>query len=90
MRAIQEAAVDAISFFSPSAVENMRGELGSEVFSRLAARAALAAVGPVTAAALKKAGLPVAIEATLATGESMAMAIENYFSARESSQAGAQ
>jgi uroporphyrinogen-III synthase len=90
MRAVQGAAVDAISFFSPSAVENMRGELGAEIFSRLTARAALAAVGPVTAAALKKAGLPVAIEAPFATGESMAIAIEKYFSASESSQAGAQ
>ena len=89
MRAIQEAQVDAISFFSPSAVENMRGELGAEIFSRLAARAALAAVGPVTAAALKKAGLPVAIEAPLATGESMAAALESYFSGRTDSTEGA-
>jgi len=89
MRAIQEAQVDAISFFSPSAVENMRGELGAEIFSRLAARTALAAVGPVTAAALKNVGLPVAIEAPTATGESMAAAIENYFSGRADSTAGA-
>jgi uroporphyrinogen-III synthase len=58
----------------------MRGELGEEVLSRLGAKAALAAVGPVTAAALRDAGLPVAIEAPLATVESMAAAIENYFS----------
>ena len=43
-----------ISFFSPSAIENMRAELGEEVLSRLGARAALAAVGPVTAAALRE------------------------------------
>jgi uroporphyrinogen-III synthase len=90
MRAIREAQVDVISFFSPSAVENMRGELGAEAFSRLAARAALAAVGPVTAAALKKAGLPVAIESPLATGESMAAMIEHYFSAKASSETGVQ
>jgi uroporphyrinogen-III synthase len=90
MRAVREAQVDVISFFSPSAVENMRGELGTEVFSRLAARAALAAVGPVTAAVLKKAGLPVAIEAPLATEESMAAMIEGYFSKKASSNAGVQ
>jgi uroporphyrinogen-III synthase len=80
MRAIREVQVDVISFFSPSAIENMRSELGEELFSRLGAKAALAAVGPVTAAALRSAGLPVAIEAPLATAESLVVAIANYFS----------
>jgi uroporphyrinogen-III synthase len=80
MRAICEAQVDVISFFSPSAIENMRVELGEEALSRLGTKVALAAVGPVTAAALRNAGLPVAIESPLATAESMAAAIENYFS----------
>ena len=87
MDAVREARVDVVSFFSPSAVENLRGELGAEVLSRLGAKAALAAVGPVTAAALRKAGLPVAIEAPEATAESMAAAIENYFSMQAGSQA---
>lgn len=87
MRAIREAEVDVISFFSPSAIENMRADLGEEVLSRLGARAALAAVGPVTAAALRSAGLPVAIEAPLATAESMAGAIANYFSRSTDSKA---
>jgi uroporphyrinogen-III synthase len=87
MRAVREAQVDVISFFSPSAIENMRVELGQEVLVRLGARAALAAVGPVTAAALRGAGLPVAIEAPLATAESMAAAIANYFSSTADSQA---
>jgi uroporphyrinogen-III synthase len=89
MRAIREAQVDVISFFSPSAIENMRGELGEGVLSRLGAKAALAAVGPVTAAALRNAGLPVAIEAPRATAESVAAAIENYFSPGADSRAGA-
>jgi uroporphyrinogen-III synthase len=87
MRAIRDAQVDVISFFSPSAIENMRADLGEEVLSRLGTRAALAAVGPVTAAALRSAGLPVAIEAPFATAESMAAAIANYFSARTDSKA---
>ncbi len=87
MRAIREAEVDVISFFSPSAIENMRADLGEEVLSRLGARAALAAVGPVTAAALRNAGLSVAIEAPLATAESMAAAIANYFSRSTDSKA---
>jgi uroporphyrinogen III methyltransferase/synthase len=88
LTAMREARVDAVSFFSPSAVENLCGELGVEVLSRLGARAAFAAVGPVTAAALRKAGLPVAIESRLATGESMAAAIAKYFMARTASQSG--
>jgi uroporphyrinogen III methyltransferase / synthase len=87
MRAIREVQVDVISFFSPSAVENMRGELGEELMARLGAKAALAAVGPVTAASLRNAGLPVAIEAPLATAESMAAAIANYFSSIADSKA---
>lgn len=87
MQAIREVRVDVISFFSPSAIENMRAELGVELLSRLAATAALAAVGPVTAAALRNAGLRVAIEAPLATAESMAMAIANYFSPSAGSKA---
>jgi len=80
MDALREARVDLVSFFSPSAVENLRSELGAEVLLRLGAKAALAAVGPVTAAALRKAGLPVAIQAPEATGESMTAAIVEHFS----------
>ncbi len=87
MLAIREAQVDVISFFSPSAIENMRAELGEEVVSRLGTKAAVAAVGPVTVAALRNAGLPVAIEAPLATSESMAAAIANYFSPSADSKA---
>jgi uroporphyrinogen-III synthase len=84
MRAVRGAEVDVVCFFSPSAVENMRAELGANSFSRLGARAAMAAVGPVTAAALRSAFLTVAIEAPQATAESMAAAIENYFSLAQS------
>jgi uroporphyrinogen-III synthase len=78
--AMREGNVDVVSFFSPSAVENLRGELGPETISWLAERAAFAAVGPVTATALREAGLPVAILAAEATGESMAAAIVSHFS----------
>ncbi len=46
IEAMRAARVDVVSFFSPSAVENLGAELGAEVLSRLAARAVLAAVGP--------------------------------------------
>jgi uroporphyrinogen III methyltransferase/synthase len=87
MESMREARVDVVSFFSPSAVENLRGELGAEVCGQLSAKAALAAVGPVTAAALRKAGLRVAIEAPEATAESMTAAIVKHFSAKKMLQA---
>jgi uroporphyrinogen-III synthase len=87
IRAIREADVDVISFFSPSAIENMRAELGEEVLSRLGAKAKMAAVGPTTAAALRGVGLTVAIQAPLATAESMAVAIATYFSTNTESKA---
>jgi uroporphyrinogen-III synthase len=90
MRAVRETDVDVISFFSPSAIENMRVELGEELLSRLGAKAKMAAVGPTTAAALRDAGLPVAIQAPLATAESMAVAIATYFSTNMESKARAQ
>jgi uroporphyrinogen-III synthase len=84
LEALREASVDLVSFFSPSAVENLRCELGADVLSRLASLSAIAAVGPVTAAALRKAGLAVTIEAPEATAEAMADAIEKYFSSSAS------
>ena len=87
MHAVRALQMDAVSFFSPSAVENMRGEFGEEFLSRLGAAVPLAAVGPVTASALRGAGLPVAIVAPLATAESMAAALANYFSSGAGSQA---
>jgi uroporphyrinogen-III synthase len=87
LQAVRDAHVDVVSFFSPSAIENMRANFGDDLLLRLGSRAALAAVGPVTAAAMRSAGLPVAIEAPQATAESMAAAIANYFSPGAGSKA---
>jgi uroporphyrinogen III methyltransferase/synthase len=86
IESVRAAQVDVVSFFSPSAVENLRGLLGAEAFLRLAARAAMVAVGPVTAEALRRAGATVAIEASEATAESVADAIAKYFSSRPAPQ----
>ena len=88
--AIREARFDVISFFSPSAVDNLREELGVENISRLSAQVAFAAVGPVTSAALRSAGWPARIEAPLATADSMAGAILKYFTGSASAKAGIQ
>ena len=79
---VRAGQVDVVSFFSPSAVENLRAMLGGDAFSQLAERGAMAAVGPVTAEALRRAGVPVAIRSREATAKSVANAIAKYFSSR--------
>jgi uroporphyrinogen III methyltransferase/synthase len=85
--AVKKAAVDVVAFFSPSAVENLREMLGPENFARIGTVAAMAAVGPVTAVAIRDAGLPVAIEAREATANSVVAGIEKHFTMREASSA---
>jgi uroporphyrinogen III methyltransferase/synthase len=80
--ALKNGQVDVITFFSPSAVENTREMVGAEAFAQLGGSSAMAAVGPVTAAALREAGLLVAIEAEEATSSSVIAAIEKYLTAR--------
>jgi len=54
-----DGKVDAISFTSPSTVNNFLGIMGPDF--RLPPKVRIACIGPVTAAAAKKAGLPVDI-----------------------------
>jgi len=63
-----------LSFFSPSAVENLCAKLGAEVLSRLAARAFLLRYGPVTASALRKRACVLRSRRPDATDESMTAA----------------
>jgi uroporphyrinogen III methyltransferase/synthase len=76
--------VDAVIFFSPSAVEQFADALrkapGNETVGAVSSRVALAAVGPVTATALRVAGALAAIDAAEATPASVVAAIERYFS----------
>jgi uroporphyrinogen-III synthase len=69
---------DAVTFFSPSAFRHFANLLGDGL-RRLNARVALAAVGPVTAAAIRDAGLRVTIEAGQATTGALVAALERYF-----------
>jgi uroporphyrinogen-III synthase len=71
--------VDAVIFFSPSAVEQFVAALGSESLERVGERIALAAVGPVTGSAILAAGALVAVEAPEATAASVVAAIERHF-----------
>ena len=67
--AVKRGWVQAVTFASPSAMDGLRTALGEDLFRRLAAEIPAAAMGPTTAAALRKAGwgrVTVAREATLA------------------------
>jgi uroporphyrinogen III methyltransferase/synthase len=77
--ALVRGEVDAITFFSPSAFRHFAGSFGNEALRRLSSRAALAAVGPVTAEAIRQAGLPVAVEAAQATTGALVAALERHF-----------
>jgi uroporphyrinogen III methyltransferase/synthase len=70
---------DAVTFFSPSAFRHFASLFGEEALRRLSARVALAAVGPTTAEAIRKAGLRVAVEAPQATTGSLAAELARYF-----------
>jgi uroporphyrinogen-III synthase len=74
---------DAVTFFSPSAVHEFQSLIGPEGLAKWSSGVALAAVGPVTAKAIRGVGLPVAVEAEEATAYSLVAALERHFSAPE-------
>ena len=78
MAAVRRGDADVISFFSASAFQNLLARMGREPFERVP----LAAIGPVTAAAIREAGLPIAMEAQQATSDAFIAALTEYFSAR--------
>jgi len=80
--AIRRGEVDVVSFFSPSAFHNLVEAIGLETLRNLSGRVALAAIGPVTAGAIRDAGLLVEIEAREATAASLVATMSEYFAQR--------
>jgi uroporphyrinogen-III synthase len=76
MGAVRRGEVDVVSFFSASAFNSLVGYLGVEALRGVS----LAAIGPVTAGAIRAAGLTVAIEAPEATSEAFIAALIRHFS----------
>jgi uroporphyrinogen-III synthase len=76
---ICQGQVDAVIFFSPSAVQQFAGAVGAETFARIGGRTALAAVGPVTAGAIRKEGSLPSVEAPRATSAGVVEALERHF-----------
>lgn len=86
---IANGETDAILFFSPSAVQHFAELLGGEQLRVLQDRLAITAVGPVTANALRQAGVSRAVVAADTTGAAVIEALEKHFEgARKSAPAG--
>jgi uroporphyrinogen-III synthase len=81
VEAIRSGQADAVTFFSPSAFREFQKLMGPDGLAKWNSRVAFAAVGPVTAEAIRGAGFPVTIEAGEATTASLVAALELHFSA---------
>jgi uroporphyrinogen III methyltransferase/synthase len=84
MAQMLERDADAVLFFSPSAVQNFADLMGREQLSSLQNRVALAAVGPVTARALRESGVHRPIIAQDTTAAAVVETLEKHF--REAGQ----
>ena len=76
---VARGEADAVLFFSPSAVHTFIELLGRERVKALQTRVAMASIGPVTAAALRDAGIQRIITAAEATPDAVVTALEGCF-----------
>ena len=79
LRKIAEGEADAILFFSPSAVQHFVELFGAEEARALQEKLAITAVGPVTANALREAGVVRTVVAADITGAAVLEALEKHF-----------
>ena len=79
LRQIAEGDTDAVLFFSPSAVQHFGELLGSQQLRALQDKLAITAVGPVTANALREAGVRRLVISTDTTAASVIEALEEHF-----------
>jgi uroporphyrinogen-III synthase len=78
---VRAGEVDAVALASPSAFERLAEELGMPALTELTARVALAAIGPVTAEAIRQAGLPVAVVPAKPNAAALVEALAAHFAA---------
>ena len=78
-RAALRQPVDAILFFSPSAVHHLQDILGNEKVLELSRQAGFAAIGSITASALHRANVQRVLLAEDTTVKSIVRALENHF-----------
>jgi uroporphyrinogen III methyltransferase / synthase len=89
LKEIVDGQADAILFFSPSAVQHFAELTGDGQLLQIQSKLAIAAVGPVTANALREAGVQRAVVAQDTTAASVVGALEEYFAAAKARPAGA-
>jgi uroporphyrinogen III methyltransferase/synthase len=83
---LSEGRVDILTFTSSSTVHNFAGLVGPDRFQKLAARATVASIGPITTATLKEYGITPQIEPAAFTIPALAAAIVEYFERNVSSK----
>lgn len=79
LRQIAGGGTDAVLFFSPSAVQHFGELLGSDQLHALEVRLAITAVGPVTAHALREAGVRRPVISANTTAAAVVEALEEHF-----------
>ena len=79
LRQIAEDTADAVLFFSPSAVQHFAELFGGEQLRALQDKLAITAVGPVTANALREAGVGHTVVAGDTTAAAVVEALEEHF-----------
>jgi uroporphyrinogen III methyltransferase/synthase len=78
-RRLLDGQIDAVTFTSPSSVERLATLLGREQAPDLLRMTAVAAIGPVTAAAAAALGIETHVVATTYTVEGLVEAVVGYF-----------
>ena len=89
LKKIVAGSAKAILFFSPSAVQHFAELAGAENLRMIQDTLAITAVGPVTAKALREAGVERIVVAPDTTASSVIDALEKHFAAAKAAPAGA-
>jgi uroporphyrinogen-III synthase len=83
LRAVQGGEADVITFFSPSAFRNFAEELGLNLLRTIHSQTAIAVIGPVTASALRDAGIIPDVISPDASVDSLVAALRDFFLLRQ-------
>jgi uroporphyrinogen III methyltransferase / synthase len=88
LKKIADGQADAVLFFSPSAVQHFAKLVGAGQLPKIQDMLAITAVGPVTAKALREAGVMRVVVAADTTVPSVVEALEKHFAAAKAAPAG--
>jgi len=89
LKKIVNGEAEAVLFFSPSAVQHFAELVGVQRLLDMENRLAITAVGPVTANALREAGVDQMVVSADTTAASVMEALEKHFAAAKTAPAGA-